>query len=276
MMIKKLKLGMILENNEIMNTFGCSGQGGMRRSLKTNSLVLISNHIKSIYDDRWYNEVFHYTAMGQNGDQSLEFMQNKTLNESKINGISIYLFEVFEDKKYTYMGEVELADDPYSEIQIGDDKKERKVFVFPLRLKNGQDLLPISSETLKKSEKNKEKKAIRLSDDELKERLKRIRKNPGTRIVNTKAYDRDPYVVEYCKRRANGVCELCKKEAPFKKKNGEEFLEIHHINWLSRGGEDSIENTVALCPNCHRKMHVIDSEEDKRKLRDYLVIELGE
>ena len=23
---------------------------------------------------------------------------------------------------------------------------------------------------------------------------------------------------------------------------------------------------VALCPNCHRKMHIIDDEEDKEKL----------
>ncbi|WP_296863638.1 HNH endonuclease [Thermosyntropha sp.] len=29
-----------------------------------------------------------------------------------------------------------------------------------------------------------------------------------------------------------------------------------HIEWLSRGGTDTIDNTVALCPNCHRKMHV--------------------
>ncbi|MGH4118802.1 hypothetical protein [Clostridium sp.] len=68
------------ENYDIMDTFGCSGQGGMRRSRKTNALVLVSNHFKSIYDDRWYGDIFHYTGMGQNGDQSLEFMQNKTLN----------------------------------------------------------------------------------------------------------------------------------------------------------------------------------------------------
>ena len=36
--------------------------------------------------------------------------------------------------------------------------------------------------------------------------------------------------------------------------------------WLSEGGEDSIENTVALCPNCHRKMHVVNLQEDIDKL----------
>jgi len=24
---------------------------------------------------------------------------------------------------------------------------------------------------------------------------------------------------------------------------------------LSEGGEDTLENAIALCPNCHRKMH---------------------
>ncbi|WP_244850561.1 HNH endonuclease [Brevibacillus halotolerans] len=44
-------------------------------------------------------------------------------------------------------------------------------------------------------------------------------------------------------------------------------METHHIQWLSRYGADSIENTVALCPNCHRKMHILDLEEDVRFLK---------
>lgn len=83
----------------------------------------------------------------------------------------------------------------------------------------------------------------------------------------TITYERNAYVSEYAKRRANGVCQLCKKEAPFKNKDGEPYLETHHIEWLSRGGTDTLDNTVALCPNCHRKMHVLDLEVDKEKLK---------
>ena len=46
----------------------------------------------------------------------------------------------------------------------------------------------------------------------------------------------------------------------------EAFLECHHIIWLAQGGEDTIANTVALCPNCHRKMHVLNRNADKQKL----------
>lgn len=36
---------------------------------------------------------------------------------------------------------------------------------------------------------------------------------------------------------------------------------------LSSGGPDVIYNTVALCPNCHRKIHSLDNTEDKEFLK---------
>lgn len=108
-----LSQGQVINNDQLCETFGCSPQGGMRRSLKTNTLVLISNHVESIYDDRWIDGVFHYTGMGQKGDQSLDFSQNKTLSESTKNEIEVYLFEVDKEKEYTYQGKVHLAGTPY-------------------------------------------------------------------------------------------------------------------------------------------------------------------
>jgi 5-methylcytosine-specific restriction protein A len=78
---------------------------------------------------------------------------------------------------------------------------------------------------------------------------------------------RNPYVTELAKRRANGICQLCEQPAPFKNKKGEPYLETHHIVWMSRKGLDTPENTVALCPNCHRRMHVVDSKKDIAKLQ---------
>ena len=66
---------------ELTETFQCSTQGGMRRSHETNTLIIVSNHLKSIYKDRWDGEAgtLHYTGMGTQGDQELSFAQNKTL-----------------------------------------------------------------------------------------------------------------------------------------------------------------------------------------------------
>lgn len=82
----------------------------------------------------------------------------------------------------------------------------------------------------------------------------------------TNTYVRNKYVSEYAKRRAHGICQLCGNPAPFIDLDGKPFLETHHIIWLAKGGADSIGNTAALCPNCHRKMHILNLKEDVEKL----------
>ena len=36
-----------------------------------------------------------------------------------------------------------------------------------------------------------------------------------------------------------------------------------HIVRTAKGGEDDIENTLVLCRNCHRRMHLLDQEANK-------------
>ena len=74
MKIDELNIGMDIDNKTSCEIFQCSPQGGMRRSLKTNSLVLISNKIHSVYNDLWKGDIFLYTGMGQKGDHNLNFM----------------------------------------------------------------------------------------------------------------------------------------------------------------------------------------------------------
>lgn len=259
---QQLNQGQILDNDQLCKIFGCSPQGGMRRSLKTNTLVIISNHVESIYDDRWIDDVFHYTGMGQKGDQSLSAAQNKTLAESSSNGVEVHLFEVEKSKEYIYQGQVVLSAQPYKEIQPDVDGVDREVVVFPLKLVSAKPV-PFTLEEFSNSQKVREKKAKKLSPEELKKKAMRSHSRVGERKVQSTQYERDPYVSQYTKHRANGVCDLCQELAPFKDKNSEPYLETHHVEWLSKGGKDIIENTVALCPNCHRKMHVLDKDEDK-------------
>jgi 5-methylcytosine-specific restriction protein A len=67
----------------------------------------------------------------------------------------------------------------------------------------------------------------------------------GKRIVSSIYFERNTIIKEYVKRRAKGKCELCNENAPFRDSKGIPYLEVHHIVWLSRNGEDSIENTGA-------------------------------
>jgi 5-methylcytosine-specific restriction endonuclease McrA len=91
---------------------------------------------------------------------------------------------------------------------------------------------------------------------------------PKTYLTEVSQIRRNPYVSEYAKKRAKGICQLCGNPAPFSKADGEPYLESHHIVWLSKGGEDSPANSVALCPNCHRKMHVLNDPLDVQMLMD--------
>ena len=90
------------------------------------------------------------------------------------------------------------------------------------------------------------------------ERLKRLQRVNKVKKCTCKCivYDRNPDVVAERLYIAGGYCEECKQKAPFlRKSDGTPYLEVHHIVPLSMNGEDSIENTIALCPNCHRKKH---------------------
>ena len=115
-----------------------------------------------------------------------------------------------------------------------------------------------------------EKEARKRSDEELQkinQQAQKCNSNPVKVELICTRYIRNPDVAEFAKRRANGICQLCKKDAPFKDRDNIPYLEVHHIIWLSKGGKDSIQNAVAICPNCHRKLHSLDLEMDKALLR---------
>ena len=261
-----LSPGVTISNEDLHTIFKCGTQGGMRRSLRTNTLVCISDHTRSIYEDRWDGDIIHYTGMGLRGDQDLHRQQNRTLKESNINGVQIYLFEVFEPGHYIFQGQVELAGAPYQADQRDEEGQLRQVWVFPLKVVDGMQPLPIPLEILERKQKAKATRAVKLADDELEKKIKDLGLSGARRVIAT-VRDRSPYLAEYAKSRANGICQLCSKPAPFTNMDGNPFLETHHIIWLSMGGPDAVNNIVALCPNCHRKMHILDLEGDKEILR---------
>ncbi|ELR63098.1 5-methylcytosine-specific restriction enzyme A [Photobacterium marinum] len=88
------------------------------------------------------------------------------------------------------------------------------------------------------------------------ERLSQAETSPKTTEVKTTVYLRNPDVVAEALVRANGICEHCKKPAPFiRKSDNTPYLEVHHKLPLAQGGPDTVDNVLALCPNCHREAH---------------------
>lgn len=74
-------------------------------------------------------------------------------------------------------------------------------------------------------------------------------------IGQTTRYSRDPNVIAWVIKQADGVCEVCEKPAPFARADGTAYLEVHHLRPLAEGGPDTTDNAVAACPNCHRALH---------------------
>lgn len=78
---------------------------------------------------------------------------------------------------------------------------------------------------------------------------------PEKTLATISVYFRNRAVVAEVRSRAQGVCEKCNKPAPFNKPDGTPFLEVHHKVRLADGGDDTSENAIAVCPNCHRQLH---------------------
>lgn len=91
---------------------------------------------------------------------------------------------------------------------------------------------------------------------------------PRKAVSAATVFVRDPRVVAYTQIRAQGKCELCLIDAPFRKSDDTPYLETHHIWPLAEGGPDTVENCAAVCPNCHRALHSAGNREDlAEKLR---------
>lgn len=266
----KLAIGQVLSENEVNSLFHCQPFKGIRMGMNNTVIVIVSGSAKkAIYNDVWEGNTLLYNGMDvssdENGNQTLETAgSNNNLKLYKTwenpDSADVFLFVKKESNKCVYKGQVHLREKPYQVTR--HDDVTRKVWVFPLQLDN------VDSQKNMQAFNKAEASAAEMQLDELynKVRGKAEKKQPTGTLkkfeTQTTYYERDPDISAYIKRRAKGICDLCLKEAPFKDNAGHPYLEAHHIIWLSKGGPDEIDNIVALCPNCHRKMHVINDEKD--------------
>lgn len=162
------------------------------------------------------------------------FVISKSANK-KLRDVHIGLIENFDTQQNkAYIKFVSLKELDVSEPQLVRDTQAEYLEKFDAAI--GGSLTTTSSERQK----------IILASD----------KTPKKVLRYIEDYARNPNVVAEALYKAKGICEACHQPAPFiKKSNGEPYLEVHHIKPLSDGGEDSLENVQAICPNCHREMH---------------------
>jgi 5-methylcytosine-specific restriction enzyme A len=75
--------------------------------------------------------------------------------------------------------------------------------------------------------------------------------------LHEKAPKRNKKFVQELQKLYQGQCQICKWNPV--NKYAEYLCHGHHIHWLSRGGQDSKDNLILVCPNHHGAIHRCDA-----------------
>lgn len=103
---------------------------------------------------------------------------------------------------------------------------------------------------------NEVSRSLQDSHSSRKARLATAPKIPERISITSTSFRRNYDVVAEVLLRADGKCENCLQPAPFVRASDRTpYLEVHHRIMLAAGGEDTVCNAIALCPNCHRAAH---------------------
>lgn len=137
-----------------------------------------------------------------------------------------------------------------------DHIAKNKIILADFYSKGLQNIPSKTVYEIEKELEEKVKQARKLSSKKRQEILSKVNPKPTKTIVKQTVFNRNQYVIAEVLDRAKGICERCKKSAPFIRDNDNSpYLEVHHKIPLAEGGDDTVENAIALCPNCHRQAH---------------------
>lgn len=78
--------------------------------------------------------------------------------------------------------------------------------------------------------------------------------------LRRQVYPRNKNFVKELQKLYDGKCQICL----WSPRNiyDQSLCHAHHVHWLSRGGEDCLENMVLICPNHHSAIHGCDAPLD--------------
>ncbi|WP_370200428.1 HNH endonuclease [Roseibium sp.] len=199
------------------------------------------------YDNEWLEEdiTLKYYLKKNRGEYSITHSYNAAIIENPEVPIHAFI-RATKKESFQYAGILY-----YRRLHREGEAKWFEFTRFAAIIENQPPLLEIQTDLQNQVEKSR-------SDDakKRKERLQRAPRKPTKRLATVEVFERNPDVIAEALEQANGVCGACGRKGPFKRRrDGSLFLEVHHIKPLSDGGDDALDNVIALCPNCHRNEH---------------------
>jgi 5-methylcytosine-specific restriction protein A len=234
--------------SDLHGPYGGQRQGGISTPTRFPAIFLFTGRSGEQYgyrDGLEENGVFRYTGEGQVGD--MEFVRgNLAIRDHAEDGRDLHLFEALgKGEGYRYLGLFECAGWEYRRAP-DINGQDRRVIVFHLVLEGAADL---------------DKERAREAGGPLDELRRRALAAVHFPVEQTPRESRRTYrersaaVRAYVLARAAGVCEACRKPAPFRRPDGTAYLEPHHTRRLADGGLDHPRWVGAVCPNCHAEVH---------------------
>lgn len=207
-------------------------------------------HDKKLSDGSWL-----YIGQGSKGDQDINRHANKLIASAKRE---VLLFTTREPtaeeiekrasyaKRYRFEGIYACKQWEYITPDTGRRSGDRLICFR---------LVPISNSAVINVDN---KVDLNAADLNILKRELLASLSPRKPMANSlsQVFERSQMARSYALNRAGGICELCGSLAPFKTRAGDHFLEVHHIEHLAKGGLDHPVNLAALCPNCHRAIHL--------------------
>jgi 5-methylcytosine-specific restriction protein A len=238
---------------EIHGVYGGQGQGGNSTPSKHAMVLVFTSDAGEHYgyqDQFRPDGTFWYTGEGQVGDMEM-LRGNAAIHDHEEAGKQLHLFEYVKKAHVRYLGEAQCVGE-HLEERPDREGNTRNAIIFHLVL------LPSIANEVKESKGgygSNLKPSRKMSLAELRKlALQAATQNASKEQIVQNVAVRSEAIRLYALKRSQGTCEGCSTHAPFQGKEGP-FLEVHHLHRLSDGGPDHPVNVVALCPNCHRRVH---------------------
>jgi 5-methylcytosine-specific restriction protein A len=251
-----LAVGQEIKRRELHSRFGGPQQGGMSPCPRSGLILLFTTPHGDLYgyEDRFQPDgMFWYTGEGQVGD--MRFLRaNRALRDHEAEGKQVYLFEQTRKGFVRLVAQVR-CDGFHNELRPDRNGQQRQAIVFHLEVLTAT-ATPSQAPADPATTPVDQRALSRMPLDELRGRALFSSSSSTSQqqrefIVRYRA----EAIRQYALRRAAGVCESCLQPAPFHGKKGP-YLEVHHLHRLSDGGPDHPDAVAAICPNCHREIHV--------------------
>ncbi|WP_423815912.1 HNH endonuclease [Salinibacter altiplanensis] len=180
---------------------------------------------------------------------------NRALRDHQENGKDLHLFEALGEGEVRYLGTAVCLDHHW-EDRPDVDGEMRRAIVFELAVEPTEDSSTDGVEEQVEEYDGSSQRWWTRPQDELRAlALQEPTSSVSEEEARQTVYQRSKAVQVYVKRRAKGRCEGCGNEAPFVTSQGRPYLEAHHVRRVSDGGPDHPRWVIALCPNCHRRVH---------------------